>query len=374
MSFVQEIKDKFSNRGRRRRRGLKKQPKRSAPRRERSSVAESRQGSFIGNLVSRGKSTQASSTTTRRRKRQFWGPLRNRSEAARDIIGSTRWVSAMILLMCVVILYKATTNSRFLLDNISVSGVEFLPADVVIEASGLSEEHIFVADPNSAIENIELLPGVDNAKIVVQWPDTVAIRVEEDTPVMIWEEAGVGYWVNGSGEISPIVDTEFGLLRIIANVPAAPAPTPTPTVDPESADEDLVVEKTVDRPNTYLSFVPDDIMLGALSLQSEISRTQGVVLDTLVYEIHGGLSYQDQGGWKAWAGPSGDVPIVTPGGWRVYFGTDKDMATKVAMYNAIVANLLDRGITPAYVNVSSIDRPFYMPALGSDVSAGSNEG
>jgi hypothetical protein len=46
-------------------------------------------------------------------------------------------------------------------------------------------------------------------------------------------------------------------------------------------------------------------------------------------------------------------------GWRVYFGTGNDMAQKMIIYEAIVEDLLARGLTPAYISVSNKEKPYY---------------
>ena len=64
-------------------------------------------------------------------------------------------------------------------------------------------------------------------------------------------------------------------------------------------------------------------------------------INQLYYRPAGGLSYQDGRGWRA------------------YFGEGTDMNQKLVVYEAIVADLESRGLTPAYISVSNQEKPYY---------------
>ena len=64
-------------------------------------------------------------------------------------------------------------------------------------------------------------------------------------------------------------------------------------------------------------------------------------IEQLYYQPSGGLSYQDGRGWRA------------------YFGTGRDMHQKLAVYETVVAKLMERGIRPQYISVSNQHKPYY---------------
>jgi hypothetical protein len=72
----------------------------------------------------------------------------------------------------------------------------------------------------------------------------------------------------------------------------------------------------------------------------------------LRYHPDKGLGYQDARGWNAW------------------LGTGTNMPEKILIYNAIVANLQARGITPSEINVSNPDAPFYCSNVAGCGSGG----
>jgi hypothetical protein len=83
--------------------------------------------------------------------------------------------------------------------------------------------------------------------------------------------------------------------------------------------------------------VPDEVLDGALLL-----RELRPNIDALYYDASGGLSYQDGRGWRA------------------YFGTGRDMAQKLVVYETLVEHLQAKSITPVYISVSNQEAPFYL--------------
>jgi hypothetical protein len=79
-----------------------------------------------------------------------------------------------------------------------------------------------------------------------------------------------------------------------------------------------------------------DIVTGALQLQELLTD-----VPMLRYDPTRGLGFQDSRGWEAW------------------FGVGTGMAERLLIYNALVDNLVGRGIQPGEVNVSNPDYPFY---------------
>ena len=92
--------------------------------------------------------------------------------------------------------------------------------------------------------------------------------------------------------------------------------------------------------DTSFAFVPREVLEGAIQLR-ELRPT----IEKLYYQPHGGLSYQDGRGWRG------------------YFGTGAQMNQKLAVYESVVADLLARGIQPAYISVSNQEKPYYKADL-----------
>lgn len=267
-----------------------------------------------------------------RRRRNTLEPVRTTTHAVMALVTSARSVSLTILLLCTYCLYLIGVNQRFYLNQIIVEGAGNLSAAEIIRASGLAGVHIFAANPKAAADAVSTLPGVRAATVALQWPQEVRITVSEDTPVLLWEENGQRYWVNSAGEFVPTGNTSpAGLLRIMAETPPTEPVVAAATPEPENG-----AEATMFRPNTYLPFIPQELLIGAqqlIAIRPNIAQ--------LFYTPYGGLSYQDGRGWRG------------------YFGVGDNMAEKIAVYEAIIANLVERDITPAYINVNNPVRPYY---------------
>lgn len=271
-------------------------------------------------------------TAQARRRRNTLEPVRTTTQTLLGILGSARSVSLAILVLCIYCLYLIGVNQRFYLNQIMVEGASNLSATEIIRASGLAGVHIFAANPKAAADAVSALPGVRAVTVELQWPQEVRIEVTEDAPVLLWEESGQRYWVNSAGEFVPAGNiAPAGLLRVTAETPP-----PAPTMAEATPQPETTAEATPFRPNTYLRFIPQELLVGAQQLTAIRPN-----IDQLFYTPYGGLSYQDGRGWRG------------------YFGVGDNMTEKIAVYEAITADLIGRGITPAYINVNNPARPYY---------------
>jgi hypothetical protein len=82
--------------------------------------------------------------------------------------------------------------------------------------------------------------------------------------------------------------------------------------------------------------INEDVVLGAIQM-----KTLRADIGVLYYNPEQGLSFQD------------------PRGWRGDFGVGIDMNIKLALYEALVADLSARGLKPAYIDVSDPTSPYY---------------
>jgi hypothetical protein len=103
-----------------------------------------------------------------------------------------------------------------------------------------------------------------------------------------------------------------------------------------SGDETETTEDGEEELQSQAAFVPQEVLEGALQL-----RELRPNIDSLYYRPAEGLGYQDGRGWRA------------------YFGSGRDMHQKLVVYETVVANLLERGIMPAYISVANQHKPYY---------------
>lgn len=247
--------------------------------------------------------------TAKKRRTRNKRTVRFPTTTLRRILTSPRWISLGLLLLCAGALALIGYDNAFYLDRIPVEGALTIPPSEIVQASELSNVHIFSADPNEAAAKIQELPGVVSTTVTLQWPNQVNIRVAEEAPVAVWDQAGQQYWIDENGHLIPARVRTVGL---------------------------LLIQSESNEPLGDVDFVPKDVLNGAMQLK-ELRPN----IEQLYYRPAGGLSYVDSRGW------------------RVYFGIGVDMAQKLTVYERIVADLLSRGLTPEYVSVSNQEQPFY---------------
>jgi hypothetical protein len=292
-------------------------------------------------------------TATKRKRRNSQQRLRRPLSGAAGLILNTRWISLIILGLCLYALYVIGGDDRFYLNYIPVEGVSTIEINHIVEESGLAGRHIFAADPQEAADRIGGIGGVITATVTLKWPSDVMIRIREKPPLATWQEGDQVYWIDENGQLSLARAETVGLLNIISEVPLASvdaADTQTngddgttgvaSTADPETVDETSEAEVSSETDNegspSQAAFVPQAVLEGALQL-----RELRPNIDKLYYRPSDGLGYQDGRGWRA------------------YFGTGRDMHQKLVVYETVVANLLERGIMPAYISVSNQHKPYY---------------
>lgn len=267
-------------------------------------------------------------TAARRRKRnqrrRQWNMPLHMLKAA---VFTPRWISLGLLALCVYALVLSGLSLDFYLTLIPVEGVKSLPAAEVVAASGLAGSHIFAADPNEAAQRITAIPGVISATVTLGWPNEVLIRIQEDSPIAIWQEGGRQFWITRNGRLI-LSRTDLAGLPLIISEMSLVADA-VARMDEQSSPADI--------PQTSLAFVPAAILEGVLQLQ----------------QLRPGLA-------QFYYRPSGGLSFDESQGWRAYFGTGQDMQQKMVVYEAIVAELQSQGLTPEYISVSNQKKPYYM--------------
>ena len=234
--------------------------------------------------------------------------------------GFTRWraVSALIVLVFGAVLVLIFTTELFYVRSIQVRGLEYLTVEEVFAFADVANYHLFWLDSERVRDNILRSSSVADATVELGWPpDMINIQIEERQPAVIWSESGVEMWVDLQGRMMKARVELPNLMRINATVGAF--------------DEPLTDGRQLD----------DDIVFGALQIQELLPD-----MTSLNYDPVYGLGWTDNNGWQVW------------------MGSGTGMSEKVKIYNALVQNLMTRGIQPGVINVANPDAPFYTVLWG----------
>jgi len=231
--------------------------------------------------------------------------------ARRSGVAGWRFISGMIVLGMLVVIFLFFSANIFYIHGIGVAGLKYISKEEVFALSGIANMHIFWIDPQEVRKNILRSPTIADATVTVGWPpNMVQIAIQEREPALVWEQASVPVWLDIQGRVMNMREDRSDLLRVVSDV----------------SDGPLGV-------NVQIGV---DIVTGALQLKALRNN-----ITDLRYDPIKGLGYADGRGWMAW------------------FGTGTEMPEKLGTYEAIVSNLQGRGIHPTEVNVVDPDAPFY---------------
>jgi hypothetical protein len=289
----------------------------------------------------------ARKTADKRKRHNSQQRIRKPLAGVMGVVLSTRWLSLAVLVGCAYALFIIGGDEGFYLNYIPVEGATSLDINHVVEESGLAGRHIFAADPQEAADRLGQMGGVITATVTLHWPNEVSIILREKPPLATWQEGDESYWIDEDGGLSPARAQTVGLLNIISEVPSdelrvtseegeVTSDESGTTSEEEQAAEELTTNDEQPTTDAQVAFVPREVLEGALQL-----RELRPNIEQLYYQPSGGLSYQDGRGWRA------------------YFGAGRDMRQKLAVYETVVAKLMERGIRPQYISVSNQYKPYY---------------
>ncbi len=223
---------------------------------------------------------------------------------------SWRAISALMAAALIGLLVWMFTADDFYIQRVRVTGLKTLSAHDVAQLAGLERLHLFWVDPAQVEQALLTSPVIASARVTVKMPpDGVQILIQEREPALIWEQGGESVWSDVQGRVMEQRQERPDLLRIAAE----------PLIEGEAPP-----------------LLDLDIVTGALQLSQLIPN-----LSVLRYHPDKGLGYND------------------PRGWEVWFGAGTDMPQKVIVYDAVVADLTQRGVVFRELNVTDPDQPVY---------------
>lgn len=193
-----------------------------------------------------------------------------------------------------------------------VSGIQHLSPSRVRTIVGASGRSIFELDPAEINRLLESLPEVVSAKVQVHWPNRVMIEIEERLPVLAWNDAGQTWLLYAEGFASYHRGTIPGLVHVHSLTSVLKISDP---LDPVIAREKIKAAYDL-----------------SLLLEND---------GPLLYDERHGFGFQDERGWMA------------------YFGFTGDMAAKFEIYEEIASLLDQEGYPATLISVEDLAGVFY---------------
>jgi cell division septal protein FtsQ len=195
--------------------------------------------------------------------------------------------AALAVLVAAAAIYGVANSSAFADGRLEVEGAVFTPTEeleaAMAEAKGVN---LFALTTAPLEARLAELPTVAGAAVSVRLPDTVAVRLTEREPILVWELGARHYLVDVDGNIFARIDAE--------DPPAAAASLPR-VQDRRAGSVGLAVGQSLDpvdldAARRLASLVPSDV-------GSEAERLTVIVDDR-----------------------SGFLLVGRPVGWRAVFG------------------------------------------------------
>ena len=236
---------------------------------------------------------------------------------------TSRWVALAIAVVTLAAAYLLLYTPFFAVQRITVTGAVNVNSTELISGMGVMQRQLVTLDWGQARQALLAgYPEIADARLQWAFPNTLAVTITERVPVAEWRQDNQAVWVDVDGFAFPVRNPALGVTVVQANGPA-----PTPALTEEQA------ALSGAKPFLYPELVR------AIKVVSG-TVPQGTVL---MYDPNYGLGWTDP-----------------QQGWQVFYGsTEGNNEEKMAVYNALVAELSAKGIRPTLINVEYPHAPFY---------------
>jgi cell division septal protein FtsQ len=223
-------------------------------------------------------------------------------------------------------------SDRFYVDQIIVTGNTRMPADMIHQASGLQGYSSFWIDPQHVASQItDSLPPLESVQVSYGLSDKVVLHVKELEEQIVWQVAGVHYWIDEDGSLYP--------MQSITDA------------DPEQPTQlwALLVNDLRSNLDVEETSVDPDVLVAARQMIHLLPEVRVVEY-----------------------APDVGLQFLHSRGWTVRLGTGSDMAQKANVLRALEIEFSKEDVQPTLVDVRYPDSPYYrMP--GDDASESEEE-
>jgi hypothetical protein len=130
------------------------------------------------------------------------GPGRRTRSIRRSSAGltSVRAGAILALLLSAGAIYGLASTSAFGFSRLRIEGPSLIAEGVIRERLGLTEgENLFEISTDPLEERVRGIPAVAGVDISIGLPDTVAVRIEERQPILVWRAGERRWYVDGTG-------------------------------------------------------------------------------------------------------------------------------------------------------------------------------
>lgn len=243
-----------------------------------------------------------------------------------------RLVSAAIVVLSLAVIFSFTSLSAFEVNAVNLIGAQRLSGEAILSQVDLEGSAIIALKPDEIAESISTsFPSLRTVRVSTGLPASVAIKVVEREPLILWQQGDTPMWVDAEGVVFPVRGEAPVALTVIAN-----GDPPGVNDDNETENDQEIEALSLLMEPAYPTTTPEFVE-GMLSLRTYVPENSH-----LQYDPQFGLGWQD------------------PHGWLVYFGRDTtDIDVKLAEYQTIIEALQKENIIPSLISLEFMHAPFY---------------
>lgn len=209
------------------------------------------------------------------------------------------------------IVYILFSTPLFFVYGAEIQGNVAVANREIYAASAVDNQSVFWINPVEVVDRILALPNIKSASVSVSLPARITIEVIERRPEILWQTEETIWWVDEEGTIVPPKGNIDGMLRIIDD-------------DRQPLQAGYRIDQTIVKGAQMLRILAPDVSV------IRHSRQQGLT-------------------------------VATPEGWPVYLGDGSQVKAKLVVLTALLTDLNERNVTPAFIDVRNPLRPFYRP-------------
>ncbi len=223
----------------------------------------------------------------------------------------TKVVGLSALVMLVWTFYSLFSTPFFFVYEATIHGNATLSTREIYAVSGVDSQSVFWLDPVKVTDRILTLPNIKSASVSVTLPARVTIKVVERRPELLWQSGETTWWIDQEGTVVPPKGNINGMLRIIDD-------------DRQALEAGYQIDPTLVEGAQMLRILAPDVSV------IRYSRSQGLT-------------------------------VATPEGWPIYLGDGSEIKAKLVVLTRVLADLKERNIIPAYINLGNPLRPVFKP-------------
>ncbi len=190
-----------------------------------------------------------------------------------------------------------------------VVGLQNLPKEEVIRASGVTGYNVFFVDAGSVERALSRLPEIKSVKVIPGLPNLLSIQITEREPAVVWQRGADKYWVDSDG----IAFRPHGTIPDLATI----------------RDLDQAAVKPGQKINTK-----------ALVAYGAVRTALPDAPRLFEWSAARGLAFTDERGWK------------------IYLGDENGMTGKVVKFRALVQQLVEQKEQVKFIDLGKGD-PYY---------------